>query len=341
MYYFDRADGLKSIAAKTELAEERELLAELCNTYWDTSDLRPADAQQLAVFRNAAHYPGKIIWDWAMIGIALKCRFENEFRELFAELLSDADTDVRRRMASKVSRLEGAALEAIVPVMLMNSDPDIRRIAYTFYTPASDQASDMQERVTIIDEFVAAETDDRNRDELLAARKALEGLISGAIRSRELFDWARYEDTLVQASEAVFREIGHKHADMCLRGCLVFCDPGNTSIVLQFERCRTCEGVSDRALWDYDEQPSTLDVNGPIEKLWDPVEQEIAERRHRDSVVWAVGEDPDQDFIVMARRAAERLQTSNALTALKRSKEFQVIAMTADECDAAVVGDLS
>lgn len=114
MYYFDRADGLKSIPGKTESANERSELEALCNAYWDMRN--PAEPR-----RRAAHHQAKIVWDWAMIGIVLECSFEPLFRDLFVELLNDSNLELRRRMASKITRLEGDAFDTILPALIGNS----------------------------------------------------------------------------------------------------------------------------------------------------------------------------------------------------------------------------
>lgn len=178
MYYFDRADGLKSIPGKTESANERSELEALCNAYWDMRN--PAEPR-----RRAAHHQAKIVWDWAMIGIVLECSFEPLCRDLFVELLNDSNLELRRRMASKITRLEGDAFDTILPALIGNSGAQVRRTAYKLVERiSSDDATVFESWRNAIATWLSSEADADNRSYLTFAHKRLTSQIGRAAKQR-------------------------------------------------------------------------------------------------------------------------------------------------------------
>ncbi len=329
MYYFNREDGLRSIPAKTESVEERALLAALCNTFWDTSNLKPADAEQLDIFRRAARHPSKIVWDWAMIGIALKCSYEQEFRELYTELLDDVDIDVRRRMASKVTRLEGDAFHHILPAFVANTDLQVRRSIYRLIERLStDDLSVVKSWCDAITVWLATETNTENRTYLTFARKRLSSRINRARKSTNVFDWVLIERQLLQAAEETIELVARNHPEVCFRGCLIYCDTANCDITLQLEKCP--EGPESASLeeWEYQEFPDFLGAGEPFERLWKPHCQGLNEKMFDSEEPWADPEEPINEFIGMSRRVARQLKISKGLLGLNRAVTFKVAFMT-------------
>jgi hypothetical protein len=330
MYYFDRADGLKSIPSKTESTNERSELEALCNTYWDMLERKPVEPRQVDVFRRAAHHQAKIVWDWAMIGIVLECRFESPFRELFVELLNDSDLEVRRRMASKVTRLEGDALDTILPALTDNSDAQVRRSAYRLVERLSsdDVMAFVLWRNAIVT-WLAYEADPDNRSYLTFAHKRLAAQIGRARKSQDVFDWALIERRLLQATEKTIELIARNHPHICFRGCLIYGDVTNFDVTLQLERHQPeTEGDDNPMEWEFQDFPDDLGAGEPFETLWRPIYLELAERRYDAKAPWAQGANPEADFTQMARRVANKLEHSDVLNKLNTASPLKVALMT-------------
>jgi hypothetical protein len=330
VYYFDRADGLKSISGKTELPEERMELELLCNTYWDMFGRSPPSREQVDVFRRAAHQSCKLVWDWAMIGIALHCRFEPSFRALFIELLNDDDLDVRRRMASKVARLEGDALTALGPALTKNSDAQVRLHAYQLLEKeSSDDASVCQAWRDTVSAWLENEMDTENRDFLTSTQRRLSALVARSRKSRDVYDWKHYECQLLKAVEMTIQIISGKHPEICFRGCLIYCDVTNFSVVLQLERSHSSDiGGDDPKNWNFDDFPEQLGAGEPFERLWSPIELEIIDKRHVDDAPWAADSRPEDDFVRMGQAVANKLQHSDAVKKLNKAAGFRVVCLT-------------
>lgn len=330
MYYIDRADGLKSIPAKAASPDERSELVALCNTYWDMFERNPVASRQVDVFRRAAHHQAKIVWDWAMIGIVLKCRFEPLFRDLYVELLNDADTAVRRRMATKVTRLDGDAFDTILPALASNSDAQVRRTAYQLVERlSSDDATAFVSWRNAIATYLASEVDSDNRSYLMFAHERLTSQIGRARKSQDVFDWALIGRRLLQATEETIELIARNHPEICFRGCLIYADVANFDVSLHLERYQPMtEGNNSPMEWEFQELPDDLGAGEPFVRLWRPIYLEFSEKLYKGKAPWAQGAHPVADFEQMARRIANKLEHSDVLNKLNAASPFKVVFMT-------------
>ncbi|MEM9028716.1 MAG: hypothetical protein AAGC70_10150 [Pseudomonadota bacterium] len=332
MFYFDRAQGLAYVKDHAKTPDITTALTELCNAWWDIHDRVPIDDTHLRTFRCRAMHPDARVSDWAMVGIALKSDVYEPFRALFSELLQHSEPDVRRRMASKFQRLSmNAAANELFPVLLHHSDPVVRMVAYRVCTKPLTEAAELKAQFAILQPAMDAETDQDNRLFLEQYTQRIEGLIRNAKRSRTQFDWKTYRFAFKTAVDAVILDVAKRHPSISFCGCLLYCHFGGFGdVVIQFQRADDSTDA-DPSEWGFDDHMDDLGVSDAFKDKWDPIASEMQDIRYDDSIAWAEGQDPEDDFMQMACSVALELEGDASVAALNKTDDFRIFVYSEEE----------
>jgi hypothetical protein len=237
---------------------------------------------------------------------------------------------VRRRIASKVTRLQGQALDTILPALTGNSDAKVRRAAYQLVERfSSDDVKDLMSWRDGIVTCLATEEDPENHSYLTLAQEHLTLQIGRARKSEDVFDWVLIEQRLLQATEETINQITRNHPEICFRGCLIYCDLTNFDVTLQLERHQPdAEGNDNPKEWEFEDFPDDLGAGEPFERLWRPISLDFSEKIYAEHAPWAEGANPIEDFKQVAQRVASKLEHSNVINKLNTASPFKVVFMT-------------
>ncbi len=159
------------------------------------------------------------------------------------------------------------------------------------------------------------------------------------MKSKEVFDWAEYEELLYKGLEEAVSRLAKKYREIEFYGLCIDCNAEYGDVLLHLNTEENIIKNNKTSKWDVGDW-GYFDVIDELEEndnffsnLWEdkktycidkmfPVEEEDE---------FDEGENPIEDFMIMISKVANRLKSSAAISSLKKTNDFRIVAADHDE----------
>ncbi|MGE0212549.1 MAG: HEAT repeat domain-containing protein [Parvibaculaceae bacterium] len=331
MFHISRENDARFIAASFGSSREGLVLSHISDMHWrllSGSELREADR---ALMRSSFQDPSAEVWTRAGLAACRLAALRRDIADDWLALARKGEQQTRLRYIRLLDRMPVELGDAIVQVLAEDPDPLVRlalieRLGEIGKTSAKEILRTLAGHETAPDVRTAI----RSAQSKIAARHRRH-------RSAQVFDWERMGNGLLRYVEQTLNCLSQEYQDTVFDAGALDCNAEYGQVLVSFNAA-SVNGPSsepdrwDIGAWSHCDAGQLLVEREPFEaNLWEAVARKFAEKLWDQERLWAEGENPRADFVQMATLVAGRIVESPSMARLKRTSEFEFIAVDHDE----------
>lgn len=331
MFHISQENDERFIRASFGASPEGLILSRLSEVYWallDGAELRESDRR---LVQSSFLDPGEEVWTRAGMAICRLATRRRDIADYWLALARSGEQQARLRQIHLLGRMPTELADAMVEVLAKDSDRQVQlALVEKLGEVGKSSAKEILRALGKHETAPNLKTAIRSAQSKIAARHRRH-------RSAQVFNWERMSTNLLRYVERTIDVFAQKHGDIAFDAGALDCNAEYGQVLVCFNAVSPDGSASELERWDIGawshlDASQLLAERNPFEaNLWETVERKFAEKLGDREILWMEGEDPRADFLRMATSVASRILGSPSIQHLKRTSEFEFIAIDHDE----------
>ncbi|WP_350334388.1 HEAT repeat domain-containing protein [Coralliovum pocilloporae] len=327
MFHISLENDLRFARSERFKSTTQQILVKLSENFWNNKSLKSCTFDDLDFFKSAFVSEDSEIWTRAATAITRLAQDNESCRQLWLSLAVSPDTETRVKVAEKFIFSPPDLIEQICRTLSTDADVRVRSELVKALKDNGDPLA-----LPIIKDAQASETDPMMRRKWGAVFRHIHRYFTPQ-KSFEIFKWDKIGQLLLDDSCELLKAFGDQVPDVEPRAIILDCNPPYGEVLITIGTAADIKSEPTRwdvGNWEFFDLETTLSSRKKrYFKKWSRQGSRISELMHETE--FALGENPEEDFMLMAAGVAKLLEKSVTVRNFSRGAELMVLAVSHDE----------